>query len=161
MTKFGKEVVKSSLQGIGFIISPYKHEEIATKGNREEGQRALCVLELSKRARSVREVAGSLPAMVITIEAQKRRTIFDGPKEQVFPRPRLKRGEGDPSTNHPAVDEVSDHSGLIYDFYKDLFERNPIDDNGMRLDSTVYYNIDYEGAYWSENHMAYEDGSTI
>jgi Zn-dependent metalloprotease len=158
MTKSNKKGAKCSSTCTCFIIPPYVHEEIAVKGSGKERERALHVLELSERLRGIREVTGSLPAMFISAGGQKRRTIFDALNEQDFPGSKVARGEGGPPTNDAAIYE---YSGVTYDFYKDLFGRNSIDDNGMRLDSTVHYDRDYENAFWSGNHMVYGDGSDL
>ena len=41
-------------------------------------------------------------------------------------------------TKDPAVNEAYDHSGATYDFYKDVFNRNSLDDKGMSLISSVH-----------------------
>ncbi|MDS0527985.1 M4 family metallopeptidase [Clostridium sp. SHJSY1] len=55
---------------------------------------------------------------------------------------------------------VSAHyfAGVVYDFYKDLFGRNSIDNNGMNLVSTVHYDSNYNNAFWDGSQMVYGDG---
>jgi len=40
----------------------------------------------------------------------------------------------------------------------EIYERNSIDDRGMRLDSTVHYGMNYDNAFWNGNQMVYGDG---
>ncbi len=54
--------------------------------------------------------------------------------------------------------EAYTYSGDTYKFYKDIYERNSIDNNGMRLDSTVHYGEDYNNAFWNGTQMVYGDG---
>jgi Zn-dependent metalloprotease len=39
-----------------------------------------------------------------------------------------------------------------------VFERNSIDDQGLRLDSTVHYSQNYDNAFWNGQQMVYGDG---
>ncbi|NMM62314.1 peptidase M4 family protein [Clostridium sp. P21] len=55
---------------------------------------------------------------------------------------------------------VSAHynAGVVYDFYKNLFGRNSIDDKGMNIISTTHYGRSYDNAYWDGEQMVYGDG---
>lgn len=46
-----------------------------------------------------------------------------------------------------------------YDYYKNVFNRNSIDDNGFKLVSFVHYNDNYVNAYWDGASMTYGDGN--
>jgi Zn-dependent metalloprotease len=39
-----------------------------------------------------------------------------------------------------------------------VYQRNSIDGNGMRLDSTVHYRVGYDNAFWDGEQMVYGDG---
>jgi Zn-dependent metalloprotease len=68
------------------------------------------------------------------------------------------RKEGDPPTADVAVNEAYDGSGITYDLYSNVYQRNSIDGNGMRLDSTVHYRTGYDNAFWDGEQMVYGDG---
>jgi Zn-dependent metalloprotease len=87
----------------------------------------------------------------------KRRTIFDAMSGDDLPG-KLIRGEGDPATGDLSADEAYDGSGLTYDFFSEIFQRNSIDANGMRLDSTVHFNQRFDNAFWNGTQMVYGDG---
>ena len=91
---------------------------------------------------------------------EKRRTIFDAEHNDTTPpkKDKLRRGENDPSTGDKDGDNAFEYSGIVYDFYKEVFERNSIDDNGMRLDSVVHFGQDYANAFWDGTEMVYGDG---
>jgi Zn-dependent metalloprotease len=57
-----------------------------------------------------------------------------------------------------AVNEAYDGSGATYDLYKTIYQRNSIDNNSMRLDSTVHYQKGYDNAFWDGEQMVYGDG---
>ena len=58
------------------------------------------------------------------------------------------RKEGDAATADAAVNEAYDGSGVTYDLFNEVYRRNSIDANGMRLDSTVHYRTGYDNAFW-------------
>lgn len=55
---------------------------------------------------------------------------------------------------------VSAHSyaEVVYDFYKNNFNRNSIDGNGMTIESVVHYGSKYNNAAWNGYKMLYGDG---
>jgi Zn-dependent metalloprotease len=94
---------------------------------------------------------GQIPA------GQKRRTIYNARNTQELPGD-LVRGEGDAPATDPAVNEAYDGSGATYDFYKAVFQRNSIDNRGLRLDATVHYDQNFDNALWNGSQMIYGDG---
>lgn len=68
-------------------------------------------------------------------------------------------------TNYNAnFDEIAGdvHWGaeMTYDFYKALFNRNSIDNNGFKLISFVHYSTNYVNAFWNGYFMTYGDGGS-
>jgi len=55
---------------------------------------------------------------------------------------------------------VSAHSyaEVVYDFYKNLFNRNSLDNRGMSINSVVHYGNRYNNAFWNGYKMVYGDG---
>lgn len=53
------------------------------------------------------------------------------------------------------------YAGVVYDFYKTLFERNSIDNRGMAIKSTVHYSKNYVNAFWNGTQMVYGDGDGV
>ncbi len=47
---------------------------------------------------------------------------------------------------------------MTYDFYKNYFNRNSIDDNGFAIKSYVHYSRNYFNAFWDGEKMTYGDG---
>lgn len=90
----------------------------------------------------------------------KRRTIFDAAHGTKLPG-NLVRGEGAPNGQDPDVNEAYLYSGVTYDFYREVFGRNSIDDRGQRLDSSVHYSSKYDNAFWNGMQMVYGDGDGI
>lgn len=62
------------------------------------------------------------------------------------------------TTTFKAAVSAHDYAGSVYDFYKNLFNRNSIDNNGMSIISTVHYGSAYNNAFWDGTQMVYGDG---
>ncbi|MBX9722613.1 MAG: M4 family metallopeptidase, partial [Candidatus Obscuribacterales bacterium] len=65
------------------------------------------------------------------------------------------RFEGEAPTGNKEVDNVYDYTGNVRDFYKEVFGRNSIDDNGMKFVSRVNYGQNFQNAYWDGVEMTY------
>jgi Zn-dependent metalloprotease len=87
----------------------------------------------------------------------KDRVIYDAQNGSNLPGT-VVRKEGDGPSADIAVNEAYDGSGITYDLYNNIYQRNSIDGNGMRLDSTVHYRTGYDNAFWDGEQMVYGDG---
>jgi Zn-dependent metalloprotease len=131
--------------------------EIAKRGEEDEREHAFKSLSLSGQFRGRREVLGAFMLASATPTGEKRRTIYDAKHGEDLPG-MLVRGEGDPKSKDPAVNEAYDGAGITYELYKMTLDRNSIDNRGLRLDSTVHYGRDYDNAFWEGRQMVYGDG---
>lgn len=139
------------------IVPPYMAANIVRNGSEEQQAWAMQTLIASEQFRGRREAVGGITFMSSAATGQKRRTIFDAKNSTQLPGT-LVRGEGDPPSQDVAVNEAYDAAGATYDLYAQVFERNSIDDRGLRLDSTVHYDNKYDNAFWNGNQMVYGDG---
>jgi bacillolysin len=57
----------------------------------------------------------------------------------------------------PGVD-AHYYAGVVDDFYRQTFQRNSIDDEGMTIISTVHFSRGYCNAFWNGAQMTYGDG---
>src|SRR5215510_2861601 len=137
------------------IVPPHILREIAQRGPQPQRTAAMNTLILSEQFRGRREAIGAFAAAAPA--GGKRRTIYDAQHEEDLPGV-LVRGEGDPASTDPTVNEAYEGAGVTYDFYKAVFDRNSIDDRGMRLDSTVHFGDRYDNAFWNGHQMVYGDG---
>lgn len=137
------------------ILPPYILDAIVENGTPEQRRRALSTLAVSERIRGRRLALALLLAPVPA--GEKRRTVYDAENAMRLPGV-LVRGEGDPASGDPAVDEAYDGAGSTYDLYSDVYGRNSIDGRGMRIESTVHYGRQYDNAFWDGAQMVYGDG---
>ncbi|MBF2064176.1 MAG: peptidase M4 family protein [Calothrix sp. C42_A2020_038] len=137
------------------VVPPHMLENLVVHGSEQQREWAFQTLNLSSEFRGRRRVIGNVNFAVSP--GVKRRTIFDAATTQQLPG-KIVRGEGDPPSSDEAVNEAYDSAGSTFDFYYEVFERNSIDDKGLRLDSTVHYGVRYDNAFWNGDQMVYGDG---
>lgn len=144
---------------INCIVPPHMLEGIATKGTRSQRELAINTLKTSEQMRGQRRALSDFTGAVSRFAAVggKERIVYDAENGTSLPGTAV-RNEGDGPTADITVNEAYDGSGETYDLYKDIFNRNSIDANGMRLDSTVHYKRGYDNAFWDGQQMVYGDG---
>lgn len=69
----------------------------------------------------------------------------------------------DPDDNFNATNQRADvdahyYAGVVYDYYKNTFNRNSFDNKGATITSTVHYGRNYNNAFWNGSQMVYGDG---
>jgi Zn-dependent metalloprotease len=117
----------------------------------------------SSRVRGQREVIGPVRAALlsVTTAAHKHRSVYDARNQFLsdFDLPgTLVRDEGQPKTNDSAVNEAYDGLGATYNLYSDVYNRNSIDDRGLRLTATVHFGKNFNNAFWNGKQMIFGDG---
>lgn len=137
------------------IIPPHMTDHIIKHGDDDMRTWAMETMRSSERFRGKREVMGNFAFAVST--GEKRRTIYDARQSETLPG-RLVRSEGGRKSRDVAVNEAYDGAGATYDLYHDVYERNSVDDQGLRLDATVHYSRQYDNAFWNGTQMVYGDG---
>jgi Zn-dependent metalloprotease len=141
------------------ITPPHMLENIARNGTPEQRTLAQNTLLASEDLRAKRSALGKklTAALPIEISAGKQRTVYDAKQGSQLPGIKV-RGEGDPASSDPAVNEAYDGSGFTYDLYSNVYGRDSIDNHGLKLDSTVHYQKGYDNAFWDGKQMVYGDG---
>ncbi|KAM7192401.1 protease PrtS [Naviculisporaceae sp. PSN 640] len=73
---------------------------------------------------------------------------------------KLVRSEGDPDTSDKATDEVYTNTLKVLEFYKQFFDFNSLDGEGMPVISSVHFDTNMGNAFWwdGKNQMVYGDG---
>lgn len=143
------------------VVPPYVVDQLAQSPNAEIRRRAMELSAEGAAARAVRLTLAGLPRMaaIPSPAAGKHRQVYDLQHQGMNALPgKLARSEGNPASADPAVNEAYNHSGTVYDFYKNVLGRNSLDDNGMALISSVHFRSNHNNAYWNGEQMIYGDG---
>src|SRR5262245_23009325 len=133
---------------VNCIVPPHMLRRLLESKDRKLREIALNTLLASAQIRAERDILSALPNAMSA--GEKRRTIFDAKNMEPDPPQGTRvRGEGDPPVGDAAVNEAYDGLGTTYDFYKQVFSRNSIDGNGLRLDAIVHYGDGFNNAFWN------------
>lgn len=139
------------------IVPPHILRHIMDRGNAAQKAWAWETLTVSEQLRGQRAAMTHIAALGSTATGTMQRTIYDAHNTPKLPG-RIARTEGAPPSSDVAVNEAYDGAGATYNLYMNIYERNSIDDRGMRLDSTVHYRRHYDNAFWNGQQMVYGDG---
>lgn len=156
------------------VLPPHLLEAIAERGSTVQQRFAIRSLNLDftfrsarqgvqesrraeRQARRLQRRVDLLGQLSGVLAAEKRRLISDAENLQRLPGSQA-RAEGDPPTGDVAVDEAYDYLGATWDLYYEEYQRNSLDDEGMRLDATVHFDQNYDNAFWDGRRMVFGDG---
>jgi Zn-dependent metalloprotease len=143
---------------INCFVPPHVLKNIATKGTEKQKNLAIATLKTSEQMRGQRQALADFTAAAFRVAAGgKERIVYDARNGSNLPGT-IARREGEPAVADVGVNEAYDGSGVTYDLFNDIYQRNSIDGNGMRLDSTVHYQTGYDNAFWDGEQMVYGDG---
>ncbi|MFN8066854.1 MAG: M4 family metallopeptidase [Vicinamibacterales bacterium] len=146
------------------ILPPYILDRMAESDDPKVRAIAVAAIARSASLRATRTTLAQMPAMAAIPSAvgKKERLVYDlKNRGSSFLPGTLVRREGGAKSKDPAVNEAYDYSGLTYDFYLKLFNRNSLDDRGMTLISSVHVARKYNNAFWNGEQMAYGDGDGV
>lgn len=140
------------------FVPPHILKNIATKGTESQKNLAIDTLKASARMSGQRQALAEFTAATFRVAVGgKDRVVYDAKNGSSLPGT-VVRKEGDAAVSDVTVNEAYDGSGITYDLYNDVYQRNSIDGSGMRLDSTVHYQKGYDNAFWDGEQMVYGDG---
>ncbi|MCL4165543.1 UNVERIFIED_CONTAM: hypothetical protein GTU68_019663, partial [Idotea baltica] len=88
------------------------------------------------------------------------RLVYDS-QNQYEQRQILIRKEGEGKVADAVVNQAFDTSGFVREYFRETFDLNSMDGNGMDIVSNVHYGVDYNNAYWDGDEMTYGDGDGL
>jgi Zn-dependent metalloprotease len=138
------------------IVPPHVLEKIAENGDEAQRRWARQTLITSEQIRGMRMVLSQGAVALAT--GQRQRAVYTAAQGFTLPGTLVRQeGQTQPSGD-AAVDEAFDGLGDTYDFYEASFQRNSLDNAGLRLTGTVHYATDYSNAFWDGRQMVFGDG---
>src|ERR671924_554939 len=164
-TKSGKHTSKIhnlSHSGVCFFLTPDVLEAAIKDGDENERNKALHMIRISERLRAQRHMISRVspkisPSLAGVVSGYvKRRIVYDMQHiadDNLLPG-RPVRYENDKKAMEHAhctngnkeIDKCFNNTALVYDFYKEVFKRTSLDDNGMTLHSSVNFDDDLDNA---------------
>lgn len=138
------------------IMPPHILEKLLESRDSAIRRAALETLLSTARLRGERSLVNTMG--VFSAPGAGRRTVFDCQHGTVLSRAVVRRTEDGPEAADDSVNRAFDGLGKTRDFYKDVLDRDSIDDRGMRLDGYVHRGVDYNNAFWDGREMVFGDG---
>lgn len=86
------------------------------------------------------------------------RTVYDCKNKPSRTRAAVARTERSGVSADATVNQAFDGLGNTRDFFKEVYQRNSIDDRGMRLEAFVHYDEIYNNAFWDGRCMVFGNG---
>lgn len=111
--------------------------------------------ELRTQAARLTSVASAHAAGLITLAATPSITVYDCKHTQTLPGTPVPKPK---TASDATVKRAFNETTGVAEFYKEVFNRNSIDDHGMTMMSSVHYGQDYNNAMWNGSQMVYGDG---
>jgi Zn-dependent metalloprotease len=158
--------ISSRNHSIFCILPPHILLNVARRGNAEQRNIVLETLSVDQSLRTSRLTYSLLGGLKLSHESltatppQKQRTIYDAKGTQALPGTAV-RNEGSSPVADPSVNEAYDGLGDTFDFYYNVYQRNSIDNAGLRLNATVHYGTKYDNAFWNGQEMIFGDGDNV
>ncbi|MGW5328035.1 M4 family metallopeptidase [Streptomyces sp. NPDC004014] len=146
----------STARPVNCIIPPYILDKLLDSEDSEARRAALDTLLITARLRGERAVRAAFAGAAAPGDG--RRTVFDCEQQESLTNAVLARPEDGPEAADPSVNRAFDALGLTRDFYKEVFQRNSVDDKGMRLDGYVHFGFQVNNAFWDGRQMLFGDG---
>ena len=138
------------------ILPPHLVDAIKMRGDEQQRKMAEAVRETRVEAAPPDSFLAA-PVLATSVQPAVDREVYDGQRRATIPG-NLARAEGDEPVDDPAVDQVYDLTGDVYNLYLDVYRRNSLDGNGMKIISIVHHRRRYNNAFWNGSQMAYGDG---
>ncbi|AEV83535.1 peptidase M4 [Actinoplanes sp. SE50] len=142
---------------ISCITPPFILTRLLDSDNVDIRQAALSTLVSTAHLRGERSVRG-LIAGALASPSDGRRSVYDCRHSTFLPFATLVRSEDDAAVSDASANRAFDGFGATRSFYAEVFQRNSIDDRGMRLEGYVHRGRRYNNAFWDGQEMVFGDG---
>ncbi|MHB9072823.1 MAG: M4 family metallopeptidase [Desulfobaccales bacterium] len=138
-------------------IPPFVLENLAKAGI-DEARISVHASDQSREKRESKPVTMGIFAGITTAPpGTASREVFDC-QTQWNQRVKLVRGEGDAVTADDSVTNAYDFAGRVKEYYKQVLNRNSIDNLGLNLILNAHYGVQYMNAFWDGDEMTFGDG---
>lgn len=148
----------STCRCVSCITPPHMLKKMLDSKDPEIRKIAVDTLITTAGLRAERTVRASMAGGLFGASSEGRRSIFDVRRRRSLSLATRARSENDPATADASVNRAYDGFGLTRAFYKEVYQRDSIDDKGMRLNGYVHFDRQYNNAFWNGQAMVFGDG---
>jgi Zn-dependent metalloprotease len=111
-------------------------------------------------AKALSAPAPAVPELAPPATGTSRREVYDL-KHGTTQRVNLVRAEGQPETDDVDVTTAYDNAGEVRRFFRDVLNRNSLDNRALDLVLNVHYSNNYNNAFWDGDDMTFGDGDGV
>ncbi len=152
------------MRTICHFVPPHVQSEVVkhTEGPAaDKAQKALADAARQRRADAIEGVAAGVDAQLAPAPSgTSRREVYDS-GNTTDQRVTLVRAEGEPETDDADVSNAYDSAGLVRSFYKEILNRESIDNRFLDLVLNVHFGTGYNNAFWDGDEMTFGDGDGV
>ena len=143
------------------IVPPHLLRRLLESQSKEVRQAALNTLMSSERLRGQRSLRATFGIGLSAAPTNGRRSIFDCENRARISGAVLVQTEQGEASSDKSVTRAFEGLGTTREFYREVLNRNSIDDRGMRLDGYVHFDTSYNNAFWDGQQMVFGDGDGV
>ena len=129
--------------------------DVARKAAADTARLSTEIRRLRDQALALTSLAGLVGESIAEVAASPAVTVYDCKHRHTLPGVPVHNPAG--STDATAARTFSETSGVAK-FYKQVFNRNSIDNAGMTMMSSIHYGVRFNNAMWNGSQMLYGDG---
>jgi Zn-dependent metalloprotease len=145
-------------------VPPYVQNEVAknvTGPAAEKTQKTLADDARKRRAAAITAAAaGAGAGLAPAPTGTSRREVYDS-GNTTNQRVTLVRPEGSPETKDADVINAYDNAGLVRVYFKQVLNRDSIDNRALDLVLNVHYATKFNNAFWDGDEMTFGDGDGV
>jgi Zn-dependent metalloprotease len=151
-------------RSVCFFVPP--HVQAALAENTEGSAADAIQQDLAEAARDRRSAAitKTAPETDLTLAppatGTSRREVYDS-GNSTNQRVKLVRPEGSPETKDPEVINAYDSAGTVRSYFKQVLNRDSIDNRALDLVLNVHYGNKFNNAFWDGDEMTFGDGDGV
>jgi Zn-dependent metalloprotease len=145
---------------INCITPPHLLNKLLESSDSRIRDAALRTLLATSRLRGERNIRAFV-ASAAAAPSEARRTISDCATSTFLPSATVTRAEDGPPSQDDSTNRAFDGLGQTRDFYSEIFDRDSLDGQGMRLNAFVHYGEGYNNAFWDGAEMIFGDGDGV
>ncbi len=148
---------------ICFFVPPYVQSEVAKNVDgsaSDKSQKTLADAARKRRADSIKAADAAGQGLAPAPTGTSRREVYDS-GHTANQRVTLVRPEGAPETTDADVINAYDNAGQVRSFYKQVLNRDSIDNRFLDLVLNVHFSTSYNNAFWDGDEMTFGDGDGV
>ncbi|MGD9961445.1 M4 family metallopeptidase [Nocardioides sp.] len=146
------------------FVPPYVQSEVSKNTDgaaADKSQKSLSDAARKRRGDALgRSARGAAPGLAPAPTGTSRREVYDS-ANTANQRVTLVRPEGSPETKDVEVINAYDNAGVVRGYFKQVLNRDSIDNTGLDLILNVHYGTAYNNAFWDGDEMTFGDGDGV